>query len=75
MKVYSLSLLSVSASTPAQATLLGTAQDLSSFSFYQRGSVGEFMGFFTKVCCFRGRCAPVRAAAAAAAALDGMPVG
>lgn len=49
MKVYSLSLLSVSPSTPSQATLLGTAQDLSSFSFYQRGSVGEFMTFFTKV--------------------------
>lgn len=49
MKVYSLSLLSVTPSTPAQATLLGSAQDLSSFSFYQRGSVGEFMTFFTKV--------------------------
>lgn len=49
MKVYSLSLLSVTPNTPAQAQLLGTAQDLSSFSFYQRGSVGEFMTFFTKV--------------------------
>jgi synaptobrevin family protein YKT6 len=49
MKVYSLSLLSVTPSSPAQATMLGTAQDLSSFSFYQRGSVGEFMTFFTKV--------------------------
>ena len=49
MKVYSLSLLSVTPATPAQATLLGTSQDLSSFSFYQRGSVGEFMQFFTKV--------------------------
>ncbi|KAL1407068.1 palmitoyltransferase [Vanrija albida] len=48
MKVYSLSVLSVTPSTPAQATLLGTAQDLASFSFYQRGSVGEFMTFFTK---------------------------
>jgi synaptobrevin family protein YKT6 len=48
MKVYSLSLLSVTPGSPAQATLLGTAQDLSSFSFYQRGSVGEFMTFFTK---------------------------
>lgn len=49
MKVYSLSVLSVTSGTPAQATLLGTAQDLASFSFYQRGSVGEFMTFFTKV--------------------------
>ena len=49
MKIYSLSLLSVTPSTPAQAATLGTAQDLSSFSFYQRGSVGEFMTFFTKV--------------------------
>jgi len=49
MKVYSLSLLSVTPANPAQATLLGTSQDLSSFSFYQRGSVGEFMQFFTKV--------------------------
>lgn len=49
MKVYALSLLSVTAAHPAQATLLGTAQDLNSFSFYQRGSVGEFMTFFTKV--------------------------
>ncbi|KAI9635825.1 putative vesicle membrane protein with acyltransferase activity [Dioszegia hungarica] len=48
MKVFSLSLLSVTSASPAQAALLGTAQDLSSFSFYQRGSVGEFMGFFTK---------------------------
>ncbi|WWC66636.1 uncharacterized protein I206_100539 [Kwoniella pini CBS 10737] len=48
MKVYSLSLLSVTPTTPAQATLLGTSQDLSSFSFYQRSSVGEFMTFFTK---------------------------
>lgn len=53
MKVYSLSLLSVTPNTPAQAQLLGTAQDLSSFSFYQRGSVGEFMTFFTKVRCTR----------------------
>lgn len=52
MKVFALSLLSVPSSLPgqhSQAALLGTAQDLSSFSFYQRGSVGEFMGFFTKV--------------------------
>jgi synaptobrevin family protein YKT6 len=49
MKVYSLSLLSVTPTTPAQASMLGTTSDLSSFSFYQRSSVGEFMQFFTKV--------------------------
>lgn len=49
MKVYSLTVLSVTSGTPAQATVLGSANDLSSFSFYQRGSVGEFMTFFTKV--------------------------
>jgi hypothetical protein len=49
MKVYSLSLLALNAATPATSTLLCQVNDLSSFSFYQRGSVGEFMGFFTKV--------------------------
>lgn len=48
MKVYSLSLLSINAATPGTSTLLCQVNDLSSFSFYQRGSVGEFMGFFTK---------------------------
>ncbi|BEJ10942.1 hypothetical protein CspHIS471_0103640 [Cutaneotrichosporon sp. HIS471] len=48
MKVYALALLSVTSGTPCQATVLGSSQDLSSFSFYQRGSVGEFMNFFTK---------------------------
>jgi synaptobrevin family protein YKT6 len=49
MKVFSIALFSVSPATPPQAVSLGAAQDLSSFSFYQRGSVGEFMTFFTKV--------------------------
>lgn len=49
MKVYSLSLLSINGATPGSSTLLVQVNDLSSFSFYQRGSVGEFMGFFTKV--------------------------
>jgi synaptobrevin family protein YKT6 len=49
MKVYSLSLLALNAATPATSTVLSQVNDLSSFSFYQRGSVGEFMGFFTKV--------------------------
>ncbi|KAJ9115463.1 hypothetical protein QFC22_005221 [Naganishia vaughanmartiniae] len=48
MKVYSLSLLALNAATPATSTVLSQVNDLSSFSFYQRGSVGEFMGFFTK---------------------------
>ena len=48
MKVYSLSLLVLNAATPATSTVLAQVNDLSSFSFYQRGSVGEFMGFFTK---------------------------
>lgn len=30
------------------ATVLATASDLSQFSFYQKGSVGEFMGFFSR---------------------------
>jgi synaptobrevin family protein YKT6 len=46
MKLYSLSI--VQATPDGPSTILSTAQDLSSFSFYQRGSVGEFMGFFTK---------------------------
>lgn len=50
MKVYSLSLFSAPGTTPAESTLLGSCQDLSSFSFYQRGAVGEFMTFFSKVC-------------------------
>lgn len=54
MKVYCLSILSVTANSPAQANLLATAQDLASFSFLQRGSVGEFMTFFTKVGCSCG---------------------
>lgn len=49
MKVFSISLLAVAQTAPPTATLLGTAQDLSSFTFYQRSSVGEFLTFFTKV--------------------------
>jgi synaptobrevin family protein YKT6 len=49
MKIYSLALLSINSATPATSNLLCQVSDLSSFSFYQRGSVGEFMGFFTKV--------------------------
>lgn len=46
MKVYSLAI--VLAPPNKSAIVLSSASDLSSFSFYQRGSVGEFMSFFTK---------------------------
>ncbi|PIL27196.1 hypothetical protein GSI_10339 [Ganoderma sinense ZZ0214-1] len=46
MKVYSLAV--VLAPPNKSAVVLSSASDLSSFSFYQRGSVGEFMSFFTK---------------------------
>jgi len=46
MKIYSLSIIQTSAGNPS--TVLISASDLSSFSFYQKGSVGEFMGFFSK---------------------------
>ncbi|KAH8827240.1 snare protein YKT6 [Flagelloscypha sp. PMI_526] len=46
MKVLSLSILHNPASPPA--TLLVSASDLSSFSFYQRGAVGEMLTFLTR---------------------------
>ncbi|KAF8504364.1 snare protein YKT6 [Russula emetica] len=46
MKIYSLAVILAPPSGPS-ATLCH-ASDLSSFSFYQKGSVGEFMSFFTK---------------------------
>ncbi|KAI9457600.1 snare protein YKT6 [Lactarius psammicola] len=46
MKIYSLAVILAPPSGPS-ATLC-SASDLSSFSFYQKGSVGEFMSFFTK---------------------------
>ncbi|EMD32426.1 hypothetical protein CERSUDRAFT_88064 [Gelatoporia subvermispora B] len=46
MKIYALSIL---VAPPGKtATVLSSASDLSSFSFYQRGSVGEFMAFFAR---------------------------
>ncbi|GAA6059640.1 hypothetical protein JCM10212_004143 [Sporobolomyces blumeae] len=50
MKILSIQLLHVQ---PAQGTQQGAiavaaAQDLSSFSFYQRGAIGEFMNFFSR---------------------------
>lgn len=46
MKIYSISV--VLAPHTGASVVLSTASDLSSFSFYQRGSVGEFLSFFTK---------------------------
>ena len=46
MKIFSLSVILAPPSGPS-ATLC-QAHELSSFSFYQKGSVGEFLGFFTK---------------------------
>ncbi|KAF8265288.1 snare protein YKT6 [Lactarius quietus] len=46
MKIFSLAIILAPPSGPS-ATLC-SASDLSSFSFYQKGSVGEFMSFFTK---------------------------
>jgi hypothetical protein len=46
MKIYSLAVILAPPSGPS-ATLC-QASELSSFSFYQRGSVGEFLSFFTK---------------------------
>ena len=46
MKVFSISV--VLAPPGKSCTILSSASDLSSFSFYQRGSVSEFMSFFTK---------------------------
>lgn len=47
MKIYSLSIVQVPSS--GASSLLTSASDLSSFSFYQKGSVGEFMQFFSKM--------------------------
>ena len=46
MKIYSISILLAPPS--GAATVLANASDLSSFSFYQRGSAGEFMTFLSK---------------------------
>lgn len=46
MKIFSISV--VLAPPSGACVVLSTASDLSSFSFYQRGSVAEFMTFFTK---------------------------
>ncbi|KAK7472448.1 palmitoyltransferase [Stygiomarasmius scandens] len=46
MKIFSISV--ILAPTQGSSTTLASASDLSSFSFYQKGSVGEFMSFFSK---------------------------
>ncbi|KAJ7481908.1 Longin-like domain-containing protein [Mycena latifolia] len=46
MKIFSISVLQVPPS--GATTVLASANELSSFSFYQKGSVGEFMSFFSK---------------------------
>ncbi|KAF8920039.1 snare protein YKT6 [Mucidula mucida] len=46
MKIFSLSV--ILAPPSGACTVLSTASDLSTFSFYQKGSVGEFMSFFSK---------------------------
>ena len=46
MKIFSLAIV---LAPPGQtSTVLSSATDLSTFSFYQKGSVGEFMTFFTR---------------------------
>ncbi|KAL4247170.1 hypothetical protein AB1N83_014201, partial [Pleurotus pulmonarius] len=46
VKIFSLSV--VLAPPSGSCTVLSNATDLSSFSFYQRGSVGEFMTFLSR---------------------------
>ncbi|KAF9023692.1 snare protein YKT6 [Hymenopellis radicata] len=46
MKIFSLSV--ILAPPSGASTVFSTASDLSTFSFYQKGSVGEFMSFFSK---------------------------
>jgi synaptobrevin family protein YKT6 len=46
MKVFALSVIQAPPSGPC--VVLSNATDLSTFSFYQRGSVGEFMTFFSR---------------------------
>jgi synaptobrevin homolog YKT6 len=46
MKIFCITVLS--APPNGTATSLSSASDLSTFSFYQKGSVAEFMTFFSK---------------------------
>lgn len=47
MKIYSLAI--VSAPQGGSAKLLANATDLSSFTFYQRGTLAEFLNFFSGI--------------------------
>ncbi|KAJ7198745.1 snare protein YKT6 [Mycena pura] len=46
VKIFAISVMQAPPS--GASTVLATCNDLSSFSFYQRGSVGEFMTFFSR---------------------------
>ncbi|KAK0435612.1 snare protein YKT6 [Armillaria borealis] len=46
MKVFSISV--IQAPPSGKSTVLSSANDLSSYTFYQKGSVGEFMIFFSR---------------------------
>ena len=46
--MYQLAVLTVAPGDPPSATVLVSVSDLSQFSFYQRGSVAEFMTFMSK---------------------------
>ncbi|KAG6873698.1 hypothetical protein C0995_012160 [Termitomyces sp. Mi166 len=46
MKIFSISV--ILAPPSGASVVLSSASDLSSFSFYQKGSVGEFMTFFSR---------------------------
>ncbi|KAA1477011.1 snare protein YKT6 [Dentipellis sp. KUC8613] len=46
MKIFGVAVVLAPPGSPS--AILSQATDLSSFSFYQRGSVGEFLTFFTK---------------------------
>jgi len=46
MKIFSLSVVLAPPSGPS--SVLSSVSDVQSFSFYQRGSVSEFLTFFTK---------------------------
>lgn len=46
MKIFSLAVLHVP--TGKESKVLSSASDLSTFSFFQKGSIQEFMTFFSK---------------------------
>ncbi|GAA6043722.1 hypothetical protein JCM8097_000491 [Rhodosporidiobolus ruineniae] len=48
VKILSIQVLHVDRNSSTQAIAVAAAQDLSSFSFYQRGAIAEFMNFFSR---------------------------